>query len=80
MAAGPCDPRVSGGGFPLPWCLTFLGYTGRAPYPPCPLFIDLPWGVFALFSFLFDTMFYAAFAMAGNEFYRWTERKIIVRE
>ncbi len=75
MAAGPCDPGVSGGGFPLPWYLTFVGYTGRGPYPPCPLFIDRPWGVFAAFSFLFDTMFYAAFAIAGNEFYQWAKTR-----
>jgi hypothetical protein len=75
MAAGPCDPGVSGGGFPLPWYLTFVTYTGRGPLPPCPLFVDRPWGVFALSSFLFDTIFYAAFALAGNEFYRWGKVK-----
>jgi len=75
MAAGPCDQGVSGGGFPLPWYLTFLGYTGRGPYPPCPLFVDRPWGVFAVFSLLFDTIFYAAFAIAGNEFYRWAKER-----
>ncbi len=75
MVAAPCAPGVSGGGFPLPWYLTFILYTGRGPYPPCPLFIDRPWGVFATFSFLFDTIFYAAFAIAGNEFYRWEKRQ-----
>ena len=69
MAAGPCDPGVSGGGFPLPWYLTFLGYTGRGPYPPCPLLVNRPWGVFGVFSFLFDTIFYTALAIAGIEFY-----------
>src|SRR2546427_12812906 len=69
MAAGPCAPGVSGGGFPLPWYLTFIIYTGPGPYPPCPLFVDRPWGVFAVFSFLFDTIFYTALAIAGIEFY-----------
>ncbi len=71
MPVGPCDPGVSGRGFPLPWYLTLVTYTGRGPLPPCPLFVDRPWALFALFSFLFDTIFYSAFAMAGNEFYRW---------
>jgi len=53
----------------LPWYLTFILYTGRGPYPPCPLFIERPWGVFAAFSFLFDTIFYTALAIAGIEFY-----------
>lgn len=75
MATGPCVPGVSGGGFPLPWYLTLIVYTGRGPYPPCPIFINQPWGGFALFSFLFDTIFYAAFAIIGNEFYMWTRRK-----
>jgi len=70
MVAGPCAAGVLGGGFPLPWYLTFILYTGRGPYPPCPLFIDRPWGVFAAFSFLFDTIFYTALAIAGIEFYR----------
>jgi hypothetical protein len=80
MAAEPCAQGVSGGGFPLPWYLTFIVYTGRGPYPPCPLLIDRPWGVFALFSFLFDTIFYAAFAIAGNEFYRWTNGRKSVQK
>jgi len=72
-AAGPCATGVSGGGLPFPWYLTFILYTGRGPYPPCPLLVDRPWGVFAVFSFLFDTVFYAAVALAGNEFYRWAK-------
>jgi len=72
---GACDPGVSGGGFPLPWYLTFVTYTGRGPLPPCPLFVDRPWGLFALFSFLFDSIFYSAFAIAGNEFCRWGKVK-----
>ncbi len=58
---------------PLPWYLTFILYTGRGPYPPCPLFIERPWGVFAAFSFLFDTIFYTALAIAGIEFYVFPE-------
>ena len=57
----------------MPWYLTFILYTGRGPYPPCPLLLDRPWGVFAVFSFLFDTVFFAAVALAGNEFYRWVK-------
>jgi len=72
-SAGPCAPGVSGGGFPLPWYLSFIFYTGRGPVPRCPLLYNPPWGLFALFSFLFDTVFYSAFAIAGNEFYRWAK-------
>jgi len=31
MAAGPCAEGVPGGGFPLPWYLTFILRTGWAP-------------------------------------------------
>ena len=72
-APGPCNVGVSGGGFPLPWYLNFMFYMGRGPVPLCPLFYNPPWGLFASFSFLFDTIFYAAFAIAGNEFYRWVK-------
>jgi hypothetical protein len=73
-AAGPCSEGVSGGGFPLPWYLNFMFYMGRGPAPPCPLLNNPSWGLFALFSFLFDTIFYAAFAIAGNEFFTWAKR------
>lgn len=62
----------------MPWYLSFIFYMGRGPAPLCPLFYNPPWGLFALFSFLFDTIFYAAFAMAGNEFYRWAKRQNIL--
>ena len=80
VAGGLCDPGVSGRGFPLPWYLTIVTYTGRGPLPPCPLFVDRPWGAFAIFSFLFDTIFYVAFAIIGSEFYSWTRRKKTVAE
>jgi hypothetical protein len=74
-AAGPCAAGVSAGGFPLPWYLTFTFYAGLGPSPPCPLILDRPWGVFAVFSFLFDTIFYAGIVIARDELYRWTRRK-----
>jgi len=73
LAGGLCYPGVSGRGFPLPWYLTIVSYTGRGPLPPCPLLVDRPWAAFPLFSFLFDAIFYAAFAIVGNELYRWAK-------
>ncbi len=69
---GPCALGVSGSGFPLPWYLTFTHYTGLDG-PPCALSPDLTtyWRTFALFSFLFDTIFYAGLAMSRNEIYAW---------
>src|SRR6266568_4983076 len=69
---GPCALGVSGSGFPLPWYLTFTHYTGLDG-PPCGLSPDLTtyWRTFALFSFLFDTIFYAGLAMSRNEIYAW---------
>ncbi|OLE85202.1 MAG: hypothetical protein AUF79_16815 [Crenarchaeota archaeon 13_1_20CM_2_51_8] len=32
-------------------------------------------GMFAFFSFIFDTIFYIALAIAGNEFYRWDQKE-----
>ena len=73
VAAGPCTPGVSGAGFPLPWFLSF--YT---PYlgPLCPFpGPDTNVGTFPFFAFLFDVIFYLAFAMAGNELYRLAKGK-----
>jgi hypothetical protein len=74
MAAGPCTPGVTGSGFPLPWYLTFTQYTGLDG-PPCSFSVDRTsyWEMFALFSFLFDTIFYAGLAMSRNELYRWAK-------
>jgi hypothetical protein len=73
VAAGPCTPGVSGAGFPLPWFLNF--YT---PYlgPLCPFpGPDTNVGTAPFFAFLFDVIFYLAFAIAGNELYRWAKGK-----
>ncbi len=69
---GPCALGVSGGGFPLPWYLTFTHYMGLDG-PPCALSPDLTtyWRTFGLFSFLFDTIFYAGLAMSRKEVYAW---------
>ncbi len=77
VAAGPCTPGVSGAGFPLPWFLSF--YT---PYlgPLCPFpSPDTNVGTFPFFAFLFDVIFYLAFAIAGNELYRWAKGKRLHR-
>ena len=74
-AAGPCGPGISGGGFPLPWYLTFTQYSGVAM--PCTLFSD--WtqyrDMWASFAFLFDTIFFAALVIARNELYKWAKGK-----
>jgi hypothetical protein len=73
VAAGPCTPGVSGAGFPLPWFLIFY-----SPYlgPLCPFpGPDTNVGMFPLFAFLFDVIFYLAFAIAGNELFRWAKGK-----
>lgn len=64
---------VSGGGFPLPWYITFTQYAG--PNYTCPLFFDRTsyWQMFAIFSFLFDTIFYAGLAMSRHEIYNWAK-------
>jgi hypothetical protein len=69
---GPCALGVSGGGFPLPWYLTFTHYTGLDG-PPCALSPDLAmyWRTFGLFSFLFDTIFYSGLAMSRKEVFTW---------
>jgi hypothetical protein len=73
MTAGPCALGVSGGGFPLPWYITFTQYAG--PNYPCILFFDRTsyWQMFAIFSFLFDTIFYTGLAMSRDEIYKWTK-------
>ncbi|HVH14239.1 MAG TPA: hypothetical protein VNA15_00785, partial [Candidatus Angelobacter sp.] len=50
-------------------------YTGLDG-PPCGLTPDLTanWRTFAIFSFLFDTIFYAGFAMSRDEVYAWFKR------
>jgi hypothetical protein len=72
IPAGPCAEGVSAGGFPLPWYLTIIPYTGTGPYLPCPRFFDrsLFFGTLAVFSFLYDTVFYAGCGIVANEFYR----------
>jgi hypothetical protein len=72
--AGPCALGVSGGGFPLPWYLTFTHYTGLDG-PPCAPSPDLTtyWRTCGLFSFLFDTIFYAGLAMSRREIYKWAK-------
>lgn len=74
-AAGPCTVGVSGGGFPLPWYITFTQYTGPDRLP-CPFFSDGTsyWQMFAIFSFLFDAIFYAGLAMARNEVSGWAKQ------
>jgi hypothetical protein len=32
-------------------------------------------GMFPLFAFLFDVIFYSAFAIAGNELFRWAKKE-----
>ena len=73
VEAGPCTPGVSGAGFPLPWFLNFYtAYLG----PLCPFpGPDTNVGAFPLFAFLFDVIFYLAFAIAGNELFRWAKGK-----
>jgi hypothetical protein len=75
VEAGWCGSGFTGAGFPLPWYLTIIRYTG--PPAPCPIIVDRgpDFGIFPFFAFLFDTIFYAAFALAGNEFYRWGKVK-----
>ena len=73
VEAALCTPGVRGAGFPLPWFLNF--YT---PYlgPLCPFpGPDTNVGTFPLFAFLFDVIFYLAFAIAGNELFRWAKGK-----
>ena len=74
VTAGPCVPGESGGGFPLPWYITFTQYVG--PSYPCIVFVDGTslWRTFAVFSFLFDTIFYAALAMARSEVSGWAKQ------
>jgi hypothetical protein len=73
VAAGPCTPGVSGAGFPLPWFLNFYAaYLGALCPFPGP---DTNVGTFPLFAFLFDVIFYLAFAIAGNELFRRAKRK-----
>ena len=67
LAAGPCTLGVSGAGFPLPWLLSYTPSMG----PFCPFVgSDMYVGTFAVFSFLFDSIFYVTFTIAGIEFYR----------
>jgi hypothetical protein len=71
-AVGPCGPGISGGGFPLPWYLTFTQYLGPVLTPCSFAFEYTQYGnIWASFSFLFDTIFYAAIVMVRNELHRW---------
>ncbi len=73
VEAGPCTLGVSGAGFPLPWILSF--YT-RDLGALCPfLGPETNVGTFPLFAFLFDVIFYLAFAIGGNELFRWARGK-----
>lgn len=73
VEAGPCTPGVRGAGFPLPWFLNFYTpYLGLLCPFPGP---DTNVGTFPLFAFLFDVIFYMAFAIAGNELFRWAKGK-----
>lgn len=74
LAAEPCARGISGGGFPLPWWIMFTQYPGP-PYP-CPLFFDPTsiWQTFAIFSFIFDMIFYAGLAMARDEVTGWAKQ------
>jgi len=73
VAAGPCTPGVRGAGFPLPWFLNFYtSYLGPLCPFPSP---DTNVGTFPVFAFLFDVIFYLAFAIAGNELFRWARGK-----
>jgi len=75
VEAGPCTLGVSGAGFPLPWILSF--YT-RDLGALCPfLGPETNVGTFPLFAFLFDVTFYLAFAIAGNELFRWAKGKTL---
>lgn len=77
--AGWCGSRVSGGGFPLPWYLRNIPFSDGL-LPACPRIVAHSYGSFALFSFLFDVIFYAAFAIVGTEFYRWANGRNAVKK
>ena len=76
IPAGPCADGVSAGGFPMPWYQTFISYTGTERLP-CPLLMNrnLILTTFALFSFLYDAVFYVACGIAVNELYKRARRK-----
>lgn len=74
LTADPCARGISGGGSPLPWWITFTEYSG--PRYPCPLFFDRTsiWQMLTVYSFVFDTIFYAGLAMARNEVFGWAKQ------